>query len=121
MLILSVAVFVWIGNGASANEKTKAAELAGRFVSESTDGRDKDIPVIRVHAGEEPVIFTAQFQGWNPTTFAAYVDPYEARLKALKESQAARATEAPKAAVQLKGNVHYTRSCPTPTHHCFVF
>lgn len=45
----------------------------------ANDGRDPNIPIMRVSAGSEPLLFTSQFVGWDPE-FAkrnVFVDPYQ--------------------------------------------
>jgi hypothetical protein len=130
ILDIYTTVFVWIGSGSTTNEKAKASELAERFVSESTDGRDPDVPIIRIHAGmlaclntlfpmllcysvagEEPAMFTAQFQGWTPFEASTYVDPYEAKVKALRDAQSQRAESAPKLQTSLKSP---SKPAPSP-------
>lgn len=78
-------VFVWIGSQSSEEEKKKAVEFAGRFIAEADDGRDHDIPVIRVAAGQEPSMFSSHFFGWDAeyTKKQIYVDPYQAKLEAM--------------------------------------
>ena len=107
------AVFLWIGRGATANEKEEADELAARYVASAAaaDGRDADTPVIKVQAGCEPGNFTAHFRGWDPKQAAAYQDPGAARAAARAQAEAeakaaseakAEAAAAAKAAALLK-------------------
>jgi hypothetical protein len=53
-------------------------------------GRDVSTPIIRVNAGSEPSLFSQFFLGWDPerTSRNKFVDPYEAKLAALKASKA---------------------------------
>ena len=92
------AVFLWIGRGATANEKEEADALASRYVASAAaaDGRDADTPVIKVQAGCEPGNFTAHFRGWDPKQAAAYQDPGAARAaaRAQAEAEAKAASEA---------------------------
>jgi hypothetical protein len=94
------AVFLWIGRGATANEKAEADALAQRYVASAAaaDGRDKDTPVIKVQAGSEPGNFTAHFRGWDPKQAAAYQDPGTARAAARAEAEAAARAQLDKAA-----------------------
>jgi hypothetical protein len=89
------AVFLWIGRGATANEKEEAEALGARFVASAAaaDGRDPDTPVIKVQAGSEPASFTAHFIGWDATQKAAFDDP-AARRNAARASQVAADKEA---------------------------
>lgn len=83
-------LFVWIGSQSTQEEKSKALEFAQRFIAEADDGRDPDIPIIRVNAGAEPPMFAAQFLGWDADHHRknAFVDPYQARLDALAAEKA---------------------------------
>lgn len=47
--------------------------------------RDEETPIITVNAGAEPDMFTACFAGWDDTAASAFEDPYEKRMRALKE------------------------------------
>jgi hypothetical protein len=78
-------LFVWIGSQSTQEEKSKAMEFAQRFISEVDDGRDPDIPIIRVNAGAEPPMFASQFLGWDADYYRknAFVDPYQAKLNAI--------------------------------------
>jgi hypothetical protein len=79
-------VFVWVGSGSNDTEKRMALETAQRFISEATDGRDPDTPIMRITSGNEPALFTQHFAGWDPAMFTKnkFVDPYEARLAKLR-------------------------------------
>jgi hypothetical protein len=50
------------------------------------------MPIIRVRAGEEPVMFSVHFHAWDPeyTKKNVYVDPYQAKLDALAAHRAAK-------------------------------
>lgn len=68
-------------------------KAAQQYNAEADDGRDPDIPVISVHAGQEPAIFTCHFRGWD-ADFAnkrAFKDPYQAKLEAIAAEQAKKA------------------------------
>lgn len=85
------SIFVWVGSQSNETEKTKAFEYAQQFASMANDGRDPNIPIMRVAAGSEPLLFTSQFVGWDPE-FAkrnVFVDPYQAKLDALKRQKEA--------------------------------
>lgn len=75
------SIFVWVGSQANETEKTQAMSYAQQFATMANDGRDPDIPIMRVSAGSEPMLFTSQFVGWD-SDFAkrnAFVDPYQVR------------------------------------------
>jgi hypothetical protein len=88
-------LFVWIGDDSTEEEKSKATEFASKFISDATDGRDSDMPVIRVHQGQEPAIFTQHFVGWDPEFFEKHTfkDPYAAKLAAMKAQEAQKVAE----------------------------
>lgn len=84
------SLFVWVGSGATEEEITKSAELAGNFITSATDGRDSDMPVIQVNAGTEPIMFTQHFLAWDPDFILknTFLDPYAARVAQMKEAEA---------------------------------
>ena len=86
------SVFVWIGSGANESEKAGAVEFAGKYVAEANDGRDPDIPVIRVLSGQEPSLFTTHFIAWDHELAEKnkFHDPYAARMEALAREKAVR-------------------------------
>jgi hypothetical protein len=57
-----------------------------------------------VESGSEPTLFTSCFLGWEEKSSEAYVDPYEAKLAALREEKAkhviAAAPAGPRGTVQ---------------------
>jgi Gelsolin repeat/Villin headpiece domain len=81
-------VFVWVGTDAQKSEKDAAITTALDYVENANDGRDKDTPVLEVHPGVEPPMFTCHFLGWDPEKASDFADPYAAKLAALKESGA---------------------------------
>ena len=58
------AVYLWIGNGSNTHERAKADEFVKQYIEATNDGRDKDCPIIKVYAGNEPMIFTSYFVPW---------------------------------------------------------
>ncbi|CAM6031400.1 unnamed protein product [Sphagnum compactum] len=95
-------LFVWIGSQSTEEEKSKAFDFAKKFVEEATDGRDPNIPIIRVQAGSEPTIFTSQFLIWDAEYAAkhTFTDPYQLKLQKLAASKTE--APAPAATVHLK-------------------
>jgi len=69
MLDVGTSVYLWVGSGASAKEKTKGFECAAKYVLSATDGRDKDGPIITVACGNEPMLFTQFFPNWDHDKF----------------------------------------------------
>lgn len=88
-------LFVWIGNGSTEEEKKKSAELSAKFISDATDGRDPDMAVINIMAGNEPSMFTQHFLGWdvNYATKHSFVDPYAAKMEQMKKAAAEKQAE----------------------------
>lgn len=85
-------VFLWIGGEANENEKREAQTLAQKYIAAcaETDGRDVDTPVTSVAPGAEPPMFTCHFIGWDASNSGKqFVDPYEAKLKEARGSNAA--------------------------------
>ncbi|CAI5500926.1 unnamed protein product [Closterium sp. Naga37s-1] len=56
-----------------------------RYVEQvaGSEGRSKEVTIIRVVEGFEPPMFTTHFQ-WDPTKTAAFVDPHERKLAHLQ-------------------------------------
>lgn len=85
----------WIGSGANAKEKEMALETAKQYNETATDGRSPDTPIVKVNSGREPVMFTQYFPGWDPELYEKnkFLDPYEAKLAAMKKAKAEAAGE----------------------------
>lgn len=88
-------VFVWIGNGSTADERKLALKTALDYVANAPDGRDPDTPVFKVNAGEEPPSFTSAFLGWDDVKASDFSDPYAAKLAASGAAQGGAAAPAP--------------------------
>jgi hypothetical protein len=58
-------VYVWIGNGANAEEKKGALEAAIEYVKKDAS-RSADTPICVIKQGREPPTFTSNFFAWNP-------------------------------------------------------
>lgn len=86
---------MWIGSQSTQEEKTKAIEFAQRYVAEVDDGRDLDIPIMKVNAGQEPTMFSCHFFGWDAefTQKRTFKDPYQAKLDALAAEKAKTAAK----------------------------
>lgn len=84
------SLYIWIGDGANEAEKREAIQLADEYLRlAKSDGREDGTPVISVHCNNEPPMFTSNFLAWDPEFFKQneFLDPYEARLKKLKEEK----------------------------------
>lgn len=58
-------LFVWIGDGASENEKTQAVETAKKYLDLEPGVRSSEtVPVICIKQGAEPLSFKGFFQDW---------------------------------------------------------
>jgi hypothetical protein len=75
-------IMVWIGSEANEVERAGAKEAAAAYIK--LQGYEGDTPVITIKSGSEPSMFTCCFLGWDATPKAKFVDPYEAKLAALK-------------------------------------
>ena len=82
-------VYVWVGSTSNEKEKDMAMDTATKYVAGAADGRDPDTPIIRVNAGSEPGMFATHFVGWDPELFSKskFEDPYEAKLRMLREEK----------------------------------
>ncbi|CAI7801052.1 unnamed protein product [Closterium sp. NIES-53] len=78
-------VFVWVGVNLPDKDKKDAFEYAQRYVEQvaGSEGRSKEVTIIRVVEGFEPPMFTCHFL-WDPTKTAAFVDPHERKLAHLQ-------------------------------------
>jgi len=76
------SLFVWVGSEANEAEKSGAKKAAAKYIT--AKGYDADTPVLTIKSGAEPSVFTCNFLGWDATKKVAFVDPYEAKLAALK-------------------------------------
>jgi len=56
-------IFVWIGSGASVEERTKATDLAQRHLKKL---HREGTTVTPINQGEEPASFTSLFGSWDP-------------------------------------------------------
>jgi hypothetical protein len=83
-------LFVWVGSQSTQEEKDKSMEFAKKFIAAADDGRDVDMPIVRIAAGEEPVMFSCHFFGWDAdyTQKRTFKDPYQSRLDALAAEKA---------------------------------
>lgn len=64
-------VFVWIGNGANAEEKKKSLETAINYIKTDTSGRTVEETVfVTIKQGFEPPNFTGHFGAWNPNKWS---------------------------------------------------
>ena len=72
-----------MGREANAKEKERAAESAVQYIE--AKGYDKDTSVTTVKSGDKPLLFTCHFLGWDASkSKSGFVDPYEAKLAAIK-------------------------------------
>lgn len=76
-------LYVWVGSASNKEESSKAIEFAQSFISNATDGRSNDIPIVRISANNEPMMFTSYFMGWDAELFQKnkFEDPYEKKLR----------------------------------------
>ncbi|CAI5721964.1 unnamed protein product [Hyaloperonospora brassicae] len=101
-------LYVWIGAGANEAERRKAMALAEKYLSVvQSDGRGEGTPVVAVHCNSEPLMFTSNFLAWDSKYFSRneFLDPYEARLKLLKEEKEKNAPEELPSAVTVSNTI----------------
>jgi len=84
-----IQLFIWVGSGATVEENRKANDVAKKFITDAEDGRDADMPIITVAAGNEPAMFTQHFLGWDSEFMEkhSFKDPYQAKLDAMKAEE----------------------------------
>jgi len=83
ILDVFTTVFVWIGASANETEKKAAEDTAAAYIK-AQPGMDPDTPIVTVKSGAEPEMFQANFLGWDETKKKIFMDPYEAKLAALR-------------------------------------
>jgi len=81
-------LYVWVGNNANAEEKEKSMEIALEYTQKAPGDHSNDMCIIRIEAGNEPPMFTCHFHGWVQHKETVYEDPYEKRLRLIRESEA---------------------------------
>eukprot|EP00392_Amoebophrya_sp_AT5.2_P006572 g6584.t1 len=76
------AVYVWVGDGAHEQEKNEAPKIAEQYIESSPDRRlVEDTPIVIVKAGNEPLLFTCHFVGWDASKRKGFADLYEEKQK----------------------------------------
>uniref|UniRef100_H2YUU5 Gelsolin-like domain-containing protein n=1 Tax=Ciona savignyi TaxID=51511 RepID=H2YUU5_CIOSA len=73
-------VFIWIGEGANAEERSVAPGLVKEYIDTDPRGRDSNCPVHTVKMNMEPVNFVGFFPSWDHEFFNRR-DSYAARMK----------------------------------------
>lgn len=101
-------LFIWVGSTSTQEEKDKCLLVAAQFIENADDGRSPDIPVIRIDANNEPMMFTSFFHGWNFGEKKPYVDPFANKIKLPK------ATPTPIAKSTIPSNTSSNASVSTP-------
>jgi len=87
-------IWVWVGEYANEAEKKVALEMAEAYIKEQQYGDDTTI--IQIKSGAEPSIFTCHFLGWDADKGPKkFVDPYQAKLDAIKAANPVEEPEAP--------------------------
>ena len=74
-------LFAWVGNEANEMEKRGVMDLCAAYMKSSNR---EGIPIIQLSAGAEPPTFTCHFLGWETFEEKTFEDPYEAKMKTLK-------------------------------------
>jgi hypothetical protein len=83
-------VFIWIGSNATEEEKRESAAAAVKYIDAANDERSSaEVPIVTVQSGEEPLMFTNHFHGWD---FALaeknkFMDPYAAKMKEIEAAK----------------------------------
>lgn len=82
-------LFVWVGSKSTQEEKEKADKFAVDYLNTCDDGRDQNIPIIKLTSDQDSLLFSSYFHGWDSDYFKKlhYKDPYAARLLALNKEK----------------------------------
>lgn len=67
----SNTIFLWIGNGADAEEKERSGELVEKYIKEHDR---EDVTITTLHQGEEDDHFKVYFPSWNTEIWDNQVD-----------------------------------------------
>jgi len=72
-------------------------ETAQQYNATASDGRDADTTIVKIKMGQEPASFTQFFQEWDPALMEKnkFVDPYEAKMAALRAAKGPGAEDVP--------------------------
>ena len=57
------SLFVWMGSESNEEERLRGPETAAAYVT--AKGYAEDTPIVTVHAGAEPALFTCHFLAWD--------------------------------------------------------
>jgi hypothetical protein len=90
-------VMLWVGSQSNEQEKKAALETAQAYIVGANDGRDADCSLMMIKAGNEPPMFSMHFLGWDGELAEKnkFIDPYEAKLAAMKAANPEPVEEAP--------------------------
>lgn len=59
-------IYVWIGNGATEEERTKSIDMAKQYIRTDPSERNEDtVPIVILKQGEEPRSFKRLFPAWD--------------------------------------------------------
>ncbi|KAG0607331.1 hypothetical protein M758_8G020200 [Ceratodon purpureus] len=83
------AIYEWVGQNSSAEEKENALDIAKKYVERVArlDGRLPDIPVFIFTEGNEPTFFTSFFS-WDPSKVNVNGDAYARKLAGIQGRRA---------------------------------
>jgi hypothetical protein len=97
LLDVFTSVMLWVGSQSNEQEKKSALETAQAYIRGANDGRDEDCSLMMIKAGNEPPMFSMHFIGWDPelANKNKFIDPYEAKLAAMKAANPEPVEEAP--------------------------
>jgi len=85
-------IFVWIGNGANADEKKQALQAAMDYLKKDAGRNADSTPISVIKQGREPPTFTSNFFAWNPNKWSEGLT-FEQMKKACTGDLATSATE----------------------------
>eukprot|EP01120_Amphizonella_sp_Union-15-10_P017555 TRINITY_DN9784_c0_g1_i1.p1 TRINITY_DN9784_c0_g1~~TRINITY_DN9784_c0_g1_i1.p1 ORF type:complete len:459 (-),score=96.49 TRINITY_DN9784_c0_g1_i1:40-1416(-) len=87
------SVFVWIGRGATQNEKEQSSQIAIDYIKSADDGRSPDSPIYLVQSGNEPPLFTVYFRDWDYKSRDLYLKKLQEMSRTSDVSQAIQQEE----------------------------
>ncbi|XP_058829411.1 gelsolin, cytoplasmic isoform X1 [Topomyia yanbarensis] len=81
-------IYVWIGNGATEEERTKSIDMAKQYIrTDPSERNEHTVPIIILKQGEEPRSFKRMFPSWNDGHWESQPSYETIRQQALDQNQ----------------------------------
>ncbi|XP_065073533.1 gelsolin isoform X3 [Ochlerotatus camptorhynchus] len=81
-------IYVWIGNGATEEERTKSIDMAKQYIRTDPSERNEDtVPIVVLKQGEEPRSFKRLFPAWDDGHWESQPSYESIRQQVLDQNQ----------------------------------